>query len=155
MDYSNALFLAVIALTGLASVVIWKVKPKAVQLDDRLLGILVENSELANTDALAIIAAINRQTDTLNNLLTAVQQLSTGIQSIQRIQPNTVQPAPVSVYQADTKVIQLDGLRPIDAAMTWLKQNDPDLKLTAREAAVRASMSQATINRAQQKLRGK
>jgi len=90
------------------------------------------------------------QTALLQDILTVLRQIHEDLQN-----HNQPAPQPVSLYQADTKVIQLDGVRPIDAAIAWLRENDPELKLTAREAAVRASMSQATINRAQQKLRGK
>lgn len=103
---------------------------------DMLRDVLAENSELAHFDTLAIIAALNRQTDLLRQLTSDIQTL--------RQQLNTPTAPSVS---------QLDGARPIDAAVTWLRENDPLLKLTAREAAIKASMSQATINRAQQKLR--
>jgi len=110
---------------------------------DKLIDTLVENSELAYNDARAIIAAIDKQTDLLKDVLDTLRLISSDLK-----QQNTP-------YQADTRVIQLDGAKPIDAAMAWLRENDPELKLTAREAALRASMSQATINRAQQRLRGK
>jgi len=137
MDYPTAAFLVCIALVGLVSVIIYRLPHRTTVIDTaRLEALLVENSVLAHDDTIAII--------------TAIDELSSDIQNLRHIEPQTIEKHYISPVETPgntvSTTVSITGTSKMSVIRQWLADN-PETALSNREIAALLGVSHTLVNR--------